>query len=112
MVASLSWCCLTAPLNAEGAEGKRFGPDAKTYQATVDRAVRFLAMQQAENGAVSAQVGIGPTALATLGLLQNGRTVADPQVAKGLGYLERSVQKDGGITGRVPSSPTTRPVSP
>jgi squalene-hopene/tetraprenyl-beta-curcumene cyclase len=73
------------------------GPDPKTYQAVVDRAAAFLATRQAPDGSLSAEAGIGPTALAMLGLLQNGRTAADPQVAKGLAWLEGFVQKDGGI---------------
>ncbi|MGA2068965.1 MAG: prenyltransferase/squalene oxidase repeat-containing protein [Thermoguttaceae bacterium] len=75
----------------------RVGPEAKTYQAVVDRAAAFLATRQGPDGSLSAGAGIGPTALATLGLLQNGRTAADPQVAKGLAWLESFVQKDGGI---------------
>ena len=52
---------------------QRSAPNPKLYQATVDRAIKFLALQQGEDGAVSPQIGIGPTALATLGLLR-GRT--------------------------------------
>jgi len=63
------------------------GPDAILYQATVDRGIQFLVKQQAPDGSIGAQMGIGPTALATLGLLRNGRAVNDPQVAKGLKYL-------------------------
>ena len=87
------------------AEGKTFGPDPQLYQKTVDRAIQFLAAQQSEDGSLSPQIGIGPTALATLGLLRSGRTVADPQVAKGLKYLEEYVQESGGIHmpgGRIP----------
>jgi len=42
-------------------------------------------------------MGIGPTALSTLGLLRAGRTVTDPQVARSLKYLEDYVQESGGI---------------
>jgi squalene-hopene/tetraprenyl-beta-curcumene cyclase len=64
-----------------------------------------LALQQGEDGSISPRLGIGPTALATLGLLRSGRTVADPQVAKGLAYLEDYTQEGGGIHmpgGRIP----------
>ncbi len=44
-----------------------------------------------------AQIGIGPTAIATLGLLRSGRSPADPQIAKSLKYLEEYVQENGGI---------------
>jgi squalene-hopene/tetraprenyl-beta-curcumene cyclase len=73
------------------------GPDPKLYQTTVDRAIRFLASQQAPDGSVSGQMGIGATALTTLGLMRQGRGVNDPQVAKGLAYLEQFVQESGGI---------------
>jgi len=84
---------------------KQVGPDPKLYQATVDRAIKFLALQQGEDGAISPRIGIGPTAMATLGLLRAGRTTADPQVAKGLKYIEEYTQETGGIHmpgGRIP----------
>jgi squalene-hopene/tetraprenyl-beta-curcumene cyclase len=94
---------------AEGAEGKAVGPAPKLYQTTVDRGIQFLLMQQAQDGSVSSQMGIGATALATLGLLRNGRTAKDPQVAKGLAYLEEFYQEDGGVhqpRSRVPNYET------
>jgi squalene-hopene/tetraprenyl-beta-curcumene cyclase len=86
-----------AAVELPAASAGRVGPEGKTYQAVVDRAAAFLATRQGQDGSLSAGAGIGPTALATLGLLQNGRTAADPQVAKGLAWLEGFVQKDGGI---------------
>ena len=80
-------------------------PIQKLYQTTTDRAITFLALQQGEDGSLSPRLGIGPTAIATLGLLQNGRTASDPQVAKGLKYLEKFAQESGGIhmpRGRIP----------
>jgi hypothetical protein len=78
---------------------------AKLWQTTTDRAIKYLALQQGEDGSISPRLGIGPTALATLGLLRCGRTPADPQVAKGLAYLEEYAQESGGIHmpgGRIP----------
>ncbi len=75
----------------------------------MDRAIAYLAKQQDDDGSVSSQMGIGPTALTTLGLLRNGRGVADPQVAKGLKYLAGFLQADGGIhpeRSRVPNYET------
>jgi squalene-hopene/tetraprenyl-beta-curcumene cyclase len=98
-------CLLAAPLSLLAAETKSFGPDPQLYQATVDRAIQYLAKQQSQDGALSPQMGIGPTALATLGLLRSGRSVSDPQVAKGLKYLEEYAQESGGIHmpgGRIP----------
>ena len=95
---AIAGCCLFAvPLGALADEGKSFGPDPEVYSKMVDGAIRFLAKQQSPEGAVSPQLGIGPTALATLGLLQSGRAVDDPQVAKGLEYLEEYTQETGGI---------------
>jgi hypothetical protein len=94
---------------AFAAEGKTYGPSPQLYQRTVDRAVQFLASQQAADGSLSAQIGLGPTALATLGLLQTGHSAADPQVAKGLKHLEEYVQESGGIHmpgGRIPTYET------
>jgi squalene-hopene/tetraprenyl-beta-curcumene cyclase len=71
--------------------------DAKLCQTTMDRAIAYLAKQQAEDGSVGARVGIGPTAITALALLRSGRTVADPQVAKSLKYLDDYSQESGGI---------------
>jgi len=73
------------------------GPDPKLYQTVVDRAIQFLAERQADDGSLSPQVGLGPTALAALGLLEAGRSPTDPQVAKSLKYLELFTQESGGI---------------
>ena len=97
LVAGQILAILTA-CSALAAEGTgRVGPDAKLYQTTVDRGIQFLAKQQLPDGSLSAQMGIGPTALATFGLLRQGRSPSDPQVAKGLKYLEEFTQEDGGI---------------
>jgi hypothetical protein len=104
-LAATGWLCSAATVTLFAADAKPVGPDPQLYQKTVDRAVQFLAAQQAEDGSVSPQIGIGPTALATLGLLRTGRSVADPQVAKGLKYLEEYTQESGGIHmpgGRIP----------
>jgi squalene-hopene/tetraprenyl-beta-curcumene cyclase len=85
-------------LGVLGAEpGKSFGPDRRRYQSTISRAIQFLATSQSQDGSLSPQMGIGPTALSTLGLLRAGRTVTDPQVARSLKYLEDYVQESGGI---------------
>jgi hypothetical protein len=79
------------------ADTKSLGPPLPLYQATVNRAIEFLAERQAQNGSLSPQIGIGPTAIAALGLLRSGRTTADPQIEKSLKYLEEYVQENGGI---------------
>ena len=90
-------CLFAAAFSASAAEVKPAGPDPQLYRTTVNRAVEYLARQQADDGSVGARIGIGPTAIATTALLRNGHTAADPQVAKALAYLEDHVQKDGGV---------------
>lgn len=65
--------------------------------AAVARAVEFLSKQQSAEGAFTPQAGCAVTALVTAGLLQNGRTVDDPTVAKALKNLEGFIQPNGGI---------------
>lgn len=93
-VSGLFFACQST---SAAAESRSFGPAPERYQAIVDRAIQFLATSQGKDGALSPQLGIGPTALATLGLLRSGRTAADPQVAKGLEYLQEYAQESGGI---------------
>lgn len=95
LMVGLMWAA--TGLGANGAEPQTFGPDPQQYRETVDRAIKYLALSQAQDGSISSQIGIGPTALATLGLLRSGRGIEDPQVAKGLAYLQEYVQESGGI---------------
>jgi len=81
--------------SAAAAESK---VDQEKYQQAVSRAIEFLkAKGQAEDGSYSSFAGIGPTALITTALLRHGRAVDDPQVAKGLKYLEGFIRENGGI---------------
>ncbi|MEM7475141.1 MAG: prenyltransferase/squalene oxidase repeat-containing protein [Planctomycetota bacterium] len=71
-------------------------------QAAVDKAiargVNFLkAKGQAEDGSFSGATGVGPTGLVVSALLQVGLTEKDEVVARGLAYLKKHVQPDGGI---------------
>lgn len=97
-VGVVSWIVLVALVApARGDEPTAFGPDPEFYRATVDRAIQYLGMNQAQDGSVSSHIGVGPTALATLGLLRSGRSVDDPQVVRALKYLEEYTQESGGI---------------
>jgi hypothetical protein len=87
---------LRAPCLLAG-DMRTFGPDPQLYQTTVGRAIGFLTKRQSQDGSLSSHIGIGPTAIATLGMLRSGRSAADPQVAKSLKYLEEYVQENGGI---------------
>jgi squalene-hopene/tetraprenyl-beta-curcumene cyclase len=84
------------------------GPDAKDVQAVRDKAVAFLKKRQGADGSFSPKIaGPGVTALVAAALLRNGSSAADPVVAKALGYLEKSVKKDGGIYSRGLANYTT-----
>ena len=77
-------------------------PPAKFDRAAFDQAVSkgidYLRTKgQATDGSYTAPAGPGFTAIATMAVLRNGRGVNDPQVAKGLKYLEGFVQVDGSI---------------
>jgi len=93
----VGWCLCNSPSYLFAGEAKSFGPDPRLYQTTVDRAIKFLATNRSEDGSLSSYVGIGPTALATLGMLRSRRAADDPQVAQALEYLEQYVQENGGI---------------
>jgi squalene-hopene/tetraprenyl-beta-curcumene cyclase len=73
------------------------GPSQQTYEKTVTAAVQFLASQKNDQGALSTRVGIGPTALATLGAIRAGRPINDPSIAKSLEFITSQAQPDGGI---------------
>ena len=77
---------------------RRFGPDPKDLQATRDKAVEYLRKHQGDDGSFSPRLGgPGVTALVVAGMLRNGYSADDPMVAKAIAYLEKKVQKDGGI---------------
>lgn len=87
--------CSLSPLRDSQAADS--GVDPRQFADTVERGIQFLSNAQAEDGSFSRQAGIGPTALAVLAQLRNGRTADDPRVAKGLEYLGTMVQEDGSI---------------
>ncbi len=72
--------------------------NAMNHQQMVNRCVEYLRVRgQAEDGSFSSASGVGPTGLVISGLLSAGVSPTDPMVAKGLAYLEKFVQPDGGI---------------
>ncbi|OAI47063.1 hypothetical protein AYO44_10305 [Planctomycetaceae bacterium SCGC AG-212-F19] len=73
-------------------------PQDKDVKALVDKAHVFLKKRQGDDGSFSPKFG-GPgiTAIVAASLMRNGVPADDPVVAKALAYLEKSVQKDGGI---------------
>ncbi len=72
--------------------------DAEIWSQSVDKAIAFLRQQgQSDDGSFSSYAGPGVTALVTTALINNGVAPDDPMVVRGLEYVKRFVQPDGGI---------------
>jgi squalene-hopene/tetraprenyl-beta-curcumene cyclase len=82
---------------ATPAADKTFGPDAKKFADSRQKAIDYLKTSQANDGTWTATNSTGVTALAVMALLKSGVPTSDPAVAKGMAALEKFVQKDGGI---------------
>lgn len=67
------------------------------YEQVVQKAVEYLRTKGQTADGSFAQAGPAVTAIIVTGLIENGRGVDDPMVAKGLKYLEGFVRDDGGI---------------
>ena len=82
-------------LKAADAEGP---PDPKEVQAVLDKAIAYLKKRQNEDGSFAPKIaGPGVSALVVAALLRNGVEANDPLVAKTLEYMQKKVQKDGGV---------------
>ena len=68
-----------------------------TVGPMVDNAVRYLQTSQAKDGSFSSHLGPAITALVATGLMEHGRTPADPLVRDALEYVLGFVQEDGSI---------------
>ncbi|MBI1372088.1 MAG: hypothetical protein GC159_04925 [Phycisphaera sp.] len=67
-------------------------------EATLEKAIRYLRANQAEDGSWSPQPGPGITALVVAGMLRDPAiTKDDPAVAKALNYVLSRQKSDGGI---------------
>jgi squalene-hopene/tetraprenyl-beta-curcumene cyclase len=74
------------------------GPDAKELKEVRDRAIAYLTKSQSADGSWSSKLaGPGVTAITVAALVRNGVSPSDPVVAKALGFIEKSIQKNGGI---------------
>jgi hypothetical protein len=73
-------------------------PTDQERKAVVAKAYDFLKSKQADDGSfMGRRTGPGVTALAVAALVKSGYPVDDPVVAKGLAFIEKAVNKDGGI---------------
>jgi squalene-hopene/tetraprenyl-beta-curcumene cyclase len=74
------------------------GADRQQLKEVREKAAAYLKAHQRPDGSFSPErAGPGVTAVVVAGLLRCGYSVDDPVVARGLAYLEKSVQTDGGI---------------
>ena len=87
------------PLSRAGAKENATASTSKQqYEQSLSKALDYLRTKgQAPDGSYSAEAGPAVTAVVTLGILRNGRSVDHPLVAKSLKYLEGFVRSDGGI---------------
>jgi len=86
----------------------KVGADPKEVQAVVDKAYEFLKSRQKADGSFEpARGGPGTTALIAVALVRLGKSPDDPVVAKALAFLEKSIQKDGGIYNKILANYTT-----
>jgi squalene-hopene/tetraprenyl-beta-curcumene cyclase len=72
-------------------------PDAQAIQKTRQKGLEFLRNSQADDGSWTTNRTLGISGLAVIAALRNGLNADDPMVAKGLGFLSKNVQKDGGV---------------
>lgn len=93
---------------APAAAQPKSGPDPKEVQAVVDKAYDFLKSRQKPDGSFEpSRGGPGTPALIAAALIRLGKPVDDPVVAKALAFLEKQVQKDGGVYNRFLANYTT-----
>jgi squalene-hopene/tetraprenyl-beta-curcumene cyclase len=84
------------------------GPDPKQVQTVVNKATTYLKAHQGRDGSYSPQrAGPGISAVVAAALLRSGLSAEDPVVAQTFAYLEKSVQKDGGIYDKFLANYTT-----
>jgi squalene-hopene/tetraprenyl-beta-curcumene cyclase len=84
------------------------GPDPKDVESAVEKGYEFLKSRQKTDGSFEpARGGPGTTALIVAAIIRLGKPIDDPVVAKALVFLEKSVQKDGGIYNKFLANYTT-----
>jgi squalene-hopene/tetraprenyl-beta-curcumene cyclase len=90
------------------AAGPDIGPEPKEVQAMLEKGAGFLKKTQNPDGSFSPKrAGPGISALVATALLRNGYSTDEPTVAKTLDYLDKNVQKDGGIYNKSLANYTT-----
>jgi squalene-hopene/tetraprenyl-beta-curcumene cyclase len=88
----------TALAIASPAAAQALGPDPKDVRAVADKAYDFLKSRRKPDGSFEpASGGPGTTALIAIALIRLGKPTDDPVLGKALAFLEKNVQKDGGV---------------
>jgi squalene-hopene/tetraprenyl-beta-curcumene cyclase len=83
-------------------------PSAQDIQAVRGKALAFLKSHQGKDGSFAPRVaGPGVTALVVAALARNGVSTREPIQAGALDYLEKQIQKDGGIYSKFLANYTT-----
>ena len=99
---------VTLAVAAPTAAQPKSGPDPKDVQAVVDKAYDFLKAHQKPDGSFEpSRGGPGTPALIAAALIRLGKSADDPVIAKALGFLEKQVQKDGGVYNKFLANYTT-----
>jgi hypothetical protein len=81
---------------------------AEEVKVVLNKAINYLKSHQQEDGSFSPKLaGPGVSALVAAGLLKNGVSPSEPVLARTLAYLEKQVQKDGGIYNKFLANYTT-----
>jgi squalene-hopene/tetraprenyl-beta-curcumene cyclase len=102
----LGFLCLLQPAVRSGQDA--IGPDPQEVRAVLDKAVAYLKSSQNKDGSFAPKLaGPGITAIVVAGLTRNGVSAQDPVIARGLDYLEKNVQKDGGVYSKFLANYTT-----
>ena len=94
---ALAGAVLAVPTLAPPARAAEVAPKADDLKASLDKAHAFLKTKQAEDGSFMAKYGPGVTALVAAALVKAGYPADDAVVSKAIAYVEKFVQKDGGI---------------
>jgi squalene-hopene/tetraprenyl-beta-curcumene cyclase len=95
MTAFFPFTQLSAQTPKEQATTAKFDQDA--YRQMVKAGIEYLKTVQREDGSFTDVPSPGVTTLVTTAMLRQGVSADDPTVKKGLAFVEKLIQEDGGI---------------
>ena len=94
---ALAGAVIIVPSTAPPARAADVAPKADDLKASVSKAHAFFKSKQAEDGSFLPKFGPGVTALVAAALVKAGYPADDSVVSKAIAYVEKFVQKDGGV---------------